>query len=58
MPGVDEKTCEARHSSHAGRIHGVEEAIERLTGRLPTWATVLLSILTMAIGWLVKTAFA
>jgi p-aminobenzoyl-glutamate transporter AbgT len=55
-----EKCCE-NHSGHEARIEqnekdikNIYDLIEKVRNRLPHWATLVISILTLAIGWLLS----
>jgi len=52
------------HSGHEARIiqdekdiRNIYEILERVRNRLPVWATLVFSLLTLAIGWLLASAF-
>jgi hypothetical protein len=52
------------HSGHEARIvqdekdiKNLYELLEKVRNRLPVWATLIFSVLTLAIGWLLASAF-
>ena len=51
----DEHTgCVSDIKRNTADIQKIYELIEKIRNRLPNWATVLISVLTLIIGWLVS----
>ena len=51
----DEHTgCVKEIQRNATDIQKIYELVEKIRNRLPNWATALISILTLLIGWLIS----
>ena len=55
MEKCDDHTgCVNQINTNKENIAKIYDLIEKIRNRLPNWATVLISLLTLLIGWLVS----
>lgn len=55
---MDECKYHADHTTRISRnekdIERIYVAVDKIKNRLPNWATLVIGVLTMAIGWLIS----
>jgi len=54
MPQITTELCQSKHSALSARTDKLESSFENVQNRLPAWATLVISVLTMAMGALIR----